>query len=73
MHSIVRQKPFVAITQQPLARFQRNFARESSLSENFRNGTDTRLPQNVNVCFPEQFGGRRAAAFVSSPRHLLQL
>jgi len=38
------QKSFLAITQQPIARFQRNFAWRSSSSQNFGNGTDTSVP-----------------------------
>jgi len=40
---------FGTLTQQIIARFQWNFARESSLSQNFGNGTDAGVPQNVLV------------------------
>ena len=62
---------FLAITQQPIARFEWNFAFGSSFSQNFGNGTDINFLQNVFFVFLMQSGLRRAAAFVSSPIHLL--
>jgi len=38
--------------------------------QNFGNGTDTRVLQNVFFVFLIEFGLRRATAFVSSPIHL---
>jgi len=45
-------KIVLAISQQPIVIFQWNFAWGSSFSENFRNGTYTRVPQNMFFCFP---------------------
>jgi len=54
----------LAITQQPIARFQLNFAwRSSFFLQNFGNVTDTRIPLNVFLVFLMQFGLRRAAPF----------
>jgi len=39
----------------------------SSFSQNFGNGTDSGVPQNVFFVFILRFGLRHAAAFVSSP------
>jgi len=48
---------FLAIIQQPIVFWcQWNFVWRSSFSQNFCNGTDTRIPQNVIVVFLMQFG-----------------
>jgi len=44
-------KSFLAIIQQPIARFQWNFAWRNSFSQNFANWTDTRSTEPIS-CFP---------------------
>jgi len=69
------QKPFLAITQQPIVRLQRNFAWGNSCSQNFGSWTDTGVRRSTElfcVTIVMQFGLRWAASFVSSPIHLLR-
>jgi len=40
-------------------------------SQNFGNGTDIRVPHRIFFVYLMHFGLQRAAAFVSSPIHLL--
>jgi len=61
-------KSFLAITQQPIARFRLNFAWGSSFSHNFGNRIILEFYKLQFVTL--QFGLRRTAAFVSSPIHL---
>jgi len=44
-------KSFLVTTQQPIARFQWNFAWERSFSQNFGNGNDTRVQQKLQNVF----------------------
>jgi len=46
-----------------------NFVCGSSFSQNFGNGTDNGVPNNVFFCFIMLFGLRRAAPFVCCPVH----
>ena len=58
-----RLKIVLAIIQQPISGFQRNFALGSSFSQNFGNGADTRVPQIVFFGFSNAIWASASGGF----------
>jgi len=57
------ENQFLAMSQQPIARFQCNFAWGIDFSQNFGNGTNTRVLQNVISSFSDAVWTSASGAF----------